>query len=73
MFVGGLGWGWGLPAAVPGAVLGRGTSVLCRTGRGITCLQVVQGGSPGQFCLLLLKAHLNTFFLQLVVPSYSPA
>lgn len=53
--------GWGLSVAIPGMVSRRGMSVLRRTGRGITCL-----------CLLLLKAHLNTFFLQLVAAFLPP-
>ena len=73
MFVGGLGQGWGPLAAIPGAVSERGSSMLRCTGRGITCWKVVEGGLPGQFCLLLLTACLSMFSLQLVVPSYSPA
>lgn len=73
MAAGRLGWGWGPLAAIPGGMSGRGMSTLRCTGIGITCLQVVEGESPGQFCLLLLKARLSMFWLQLVVPSHSPA
>jgi len=69
VFAGGLDWGWGQPV---GVVSGRGTSILCCTGRGclpagcsrsITCL----------FFLQLLKSRFSVFFPQLVVSSCSPA
>lgn len=56
MFAGGLDRGWGQPVAILGAVLGRGTSVLRCTGRGIAVLQVVQGGITGVFLLAAVES-----------------
>lgn len=51
----------------PGYNVGKGHVRALYTGR------VVEGGLPGQFCLLLLKAPLSMFSLQLVVHTYSSA
>lgn len=67
------GLGLGTACSHPGCSVGKGHVHALLHWKRDRLLQVVQGGSPAYFCLLLLQAHLSMFFLLLVVSSYSPA